>query len=122
MFTLSVKDSFSAAHRLEQQGGKCEDLHGHNFGVEVLVCGEKLDANGMIIDFGVLKGYLREVLSVLDHNYLNENPFFLAHASSSEYIAMYVFGEMKKRIKESGVSLRDVKVWESENACATYGI
>lgn len=121
MFTLYVKDSFSAAHRLENYGGKCEELHGHNFLVEVFFEGERLDECGMLVDFKVLKGYLKNVLDKLDHKYINEIPFFHERASSSEFIAMYIFHELKMLIKEGMISLKEVRVWESENVYAAYG-
>ncbi len=121
MFTLCVKDSFSAAHRLENYGGKCEELHGHNFLVEVFFEGERLDECGMLVDFKVLKGYLKNVLDKLDHKYINEIPFFHERASSSEFIAMYIFHELKMLIKEGMISLKEVRVWESENAYVAYG-
>ncbi len=43
MFTLCVKDSFAAAHRLVGYKGKCEELHGHNFAVEVFLSGHRLE-------------------------------------------------------------------------------
>jgi len=121
MFTLCVKDSFSAAHRLENYGGECEELHGHNFLVEVFFEGERLDECGMLVDFKVLKGYLKNVLDKLDHKYINEIPFFHERASSSEFIAMYIFHELKMLIKEGMISLKEVRVWESENVYAAYG-
>jgi len=120
MFTLFIKDSFSAAHRLEEYQGKCETLHGHNFMVEVSVAGETLNTTGMLIDFTILKEHLREVLKTLDHSYINEIPFFRERAASSEYIAMYIFQLLRTRINERSVILQEVKVWESESACASY--
>jgi 6-pyruvoyltetrahydropterin/6-carboxytetrahydropterin synthase len=120
MFTLLVRDSFSAAHRLENYKGKCEALHGHNYSVEALFRGEKLNAEGMLVDFKVLKGYVKTVLESLDHRYINEMPFFCTQASSSEYVAMYVFREIKRLIREEGLSLKEVRIWESENSCVAY--
>ncbi len=120
MFTLSVKNSFAAAHRLEEYQGKCEELHGHNFQVEVFCQGERLGPEGMLIDFKVLKGHLGAVLEMLDHKYLNEIPFFRERASSSEYIAMFVFGELKAPLQAEGVELKEVRVWESDRAWAAY--
>jgi len=120
MFTLSIKDTFSAAHRLEDYNGKCEELHGHNFSVEASFAGETPGKDGMLIDFKVLKAYLKNVLDTLDHKYINEILFFQEHASSSEYISLYIFNELKKLVKEEGVSLKAVRVWESENAFVTY--
>jgi len=120
MFTISVRDSFSAAHRLEHVQGKCETLHGHNFIVEVSVVGDKLNNDGIIVDFQILKKYLREVLDSLDHSYINDKSFFKERAGSSEYIAMYIFHELKSQIKEQTFSLLEVKVWESEKSWASY--
>lgn len=120
MFTLCVKDSFAAAHRLVGYKGKCEELHGHNFTVEVCVAGDELQDDGMLIDFTVLKSRLHEVLDVLDHKYINDIPFFSEHASSAEYIAMYVFSELEKRAGGGRVSVKKVTVWESDRASASY--
>ena len=120
MFTLCVKDSFAAAHRLVGYKGKCEELHGHNFTVEVCVAGEKLQDDGMLIDFSVLKGHLHEILDGLDHKYINDIPFFSEHASSAEYIAMYIFSEMEKHISSDRVRMKNVRVWESDRAYASY--
>ncbi len=55
MFTLCVKDSFAAAHRLVGYKGKCEELHGHNFAVEIYLSGESLGNDGMLVDFKTIK-------------------------------------------------------------------
>jgi len=120
MFTLCVKDSFSAAHRLEDYHGKCEELHGHNFMVEALFDGEQLGMSGMVIDFKILKNYLKDILKNLDHSYINDIDFFKQRASSSEYIAMYIYDELKKMIDNGPVRLTEIKVWESEKAWASY--
>ena len=120
MFTLCIKDSFAAAHRLIGYQGKCEELHGHNFFVEAFFSREKLGDNGLLVDFKILKDYLKDVLDSLDHKYLNEIPFFTERASSAEYIAMYIFGEIEECIREKGVRLKEIKVWESDKASAAY--
>jgi 6-pyruvoyltetrahydropterin/6-carboxytetrahydropterin synthase len=121
MFTLSVKDSFAAAHRLIGYEGKCEDLHGHNFVVEAFFSGEKLGDDGLLIDFKILKDFLKDVLDKLDHKYLNEIPFFIERASSAEYIALYIFGEVEKQMKGKAAVLKEIRVWESDKAYAAYG-
>ena len=120
MFTLCVKDSFAAAHRLIGYKGKCEELHGHNFTVEVFFSGDQLGDDGMLIDFQIIKGHLKGVLENLDHKYINDISFFTERASSAEYSAMYIFDEIEKRLIEQRVSVREVRVWESERAFASY--
>ncbi|HAR95400.1 MAG TPA: 6-carboxytetrahydropterin synthase QueD [Deltaproteobacteria bacterium] len=120
MFSLAVRDSFAAAHRLESYKGKCEALHGHNFTVEAIFEGERLDGDGMLVDFATLKGYLKEVLSELDHSYLNEIPFFRERTSSSEYIAIFIYQRIAELFHEQNASLAEVRVWESANSYAAY--
>lgn len=120
MFTLCVKDTFSAAHRIEDYDGKCEELHGHNFLVEVLFTGDSVGRGGMLVDFTILKNYLKNILDTLDHKYINKIPFFRERASSSEYLAVYIFNELKKLIKEKEVTMKEVRVWESEKTYAAY--
>jgi 6-pyruvoyltetrahydropterin/6-carboxytetrahydropterin synthase len=120
MFTLCVKDGFAAAHRLEAYHGKCENLHGHNFTVEAFFEGRQLDKEGMLVDFAVLKKHVKEALSDLDHKYINEIPFFHERASSSEYIALYLFEHLRSLLTEKSVSVKEVRVWESEKVYAAY--
>ena len=62
MYEVTIKKSFSAAHLLKEIGGKCEELHGHNFLVEVSVAAESLNEEGLLIDFRVVKRWTDEVL------------------------------------------------------------
>ena len=118
-YALTVKSSFSAAHRLPEYEGNCEKLHGHNWQVEVTVESDRIDTRGMALDFRVMKAALAEVLSRLDHKYLNEVPPFDGENPSSENIARYLFGEMEANIPPPA-RLSRVTVWESEDAWAEY--
>ena len=112
MHTVSVRSSFSAAHNLRDYKGKCENVHGHNWIVEAAVASRKLDKQGMVIDFAVLKKTLKEALEELDHCDLNGLPYFKKVNPSSENIAKFIYDKLK--IASS------VKVWETENSCAEY--
>jgi 6-pyruvoyltetrahydropterin/6-carboxytetrahydropterin synthase len=120
MFTLYVKDTFSAAHNIEDYNGKCEALHGHNFLVEALFTGEHLGRGGMLVDFKILKNHLKQILEALDHRYINEIPFFMERSGSSEYLSMYIFNELKAMLQEEEITLKEVRVWESEKTYAAY--
>ena len=54
MFELKVKTHFAGAHQLTMVGQKCENLHGHNWKIEVIVAGETLDKGGVLMDFGII--------------------------------------------------------------------
>jgi 6-pyruvoyltetrahydropterin/6-carboxytetrahydropterin synthase len=121
MFTLFVRETFAAAHRLELYHGKCEELHGHNFKVEALIEGERIGREGMLLDFAILKARLRQILADLDHRYINEIPFFKERASTSEHLAIYVHDRLKEMLAGEDVAVKEVRVWESDNAYAAYG-
>lgn len=120
MFELTIRSHFAAAHQLAMVAKKCETLHGHNWKVEVCVRGDRLNQAGVVIDFGILKGHLKEVMRRLDHQFLNELPYFERVAPSSENIAVYVANELQEKIQPSGVTVTRVTTWESDDAGATY--
>ena len=120
MFTLCIRESFAAAHRIEMYHGKCEDLHGHNFRVEALFEGGQVGADGMVVDFALLKSFLRTIVADLDHKYINDIPFFKERASSSEWLAVYFYGRLKEQLEGKAVTVKEVRVWESDNAYAAY--
>lgn len=120
MYEVTIIKSFSAAHLLAEIGGKCEELHGHNFKVEVTVGAMELNEEGILIDFRLVKKWLGEILGRMDHQHLNDLPFFTGINPSSENIARYVYREMQKQAKDSEVKVLRVKVWESESAAVTY--
>jgi 6-pyruvoyltetrahydropterin/6-carboxytetrahydropterin synthase len=120
MYEVTIKKTFSAAHRIRDIGGKCETLHGHNFLVEVSISAESLNDDGLLVDFRVLKHWTEEVLEQLDHKFLNELDYFRKKNPSSEQIARYLFDRIDERARQKEVHVSRVTVWESENSCATY--
>jgi len=122
MYEVTIKKSFSAAHVLKQIGGKCEDLHGHNFLVEVTVAGDALNGEDLLIDFRDLKKWINEILDHLDHKYLNEIEAFKDINPSSERVAKFVYDRLTEKIQTLNLSfmVSGVTVWESDNARVTY--
>jgi len=121
MFRLAVVDYFASAHQLRGYNGQCERLHGHNWRVEVVVEGKELNEQGLLLDFKVIKGALSSILQGLDHSFLNELPYFQEKNPTSENLAFFIFKEMEKALKAyPGVRVKEVTVWESERARATY--
>ena len=120
MFELKIVSHFAAAHQLAMVAKKCENLHGHNWKVEVCVKGDRLNNAGVLVDFGILKGYVKEIMGRLDHKFLNELPDFNTVAPSSENLAFYIANSLQEMIKEPEMVVSRVTTWESEDACATY--
>jgi 6-pyruvoyltetrahydropterin/6-carboxytetrahydropterin synthase len=120
MYELKVVTKFAAAHQLTMVGEKCENLHGHNWKVEVYVTGEQTDEAGVLMDFGIIKKHVREIMAMLDHKYLNEIDYFQQNQPSSENIAYFVATQLQKRIDNPAAAVSKVTAWESDNAGATY--
>ncbi len=121
MFELKVISHFAAAHQLKMVADKCENLHGHNWKIEVCVAGDKLNRAGVLMDFGDVKLHVRDIMATLDHKFLNETVFFNEKTPpSSENIAIYIAETLQSKIKDPGIQITRVTAWESENASATY--
>ncbi|MCI7478020.1 MAG: 6-carboxytetrahydropterin synthase QueD [Selenomonadales bacterium] len=121
MFEIKVSAEFEAAHRVAGYPGKCDRLHGHSWVVEASVIGSKLDNLGMLVDFKLVKGRLRELLETLDHRMLNELPAFENINPTAENIAQYVYNEMKKaEFFNDNAKLKYIQVWESPKSSVIY--
>lgn len=120
MYELKVITRFAAAHRLTMVGAKCENMHGHNWKIEVVLRGDRLNAAGVLMDFGDIKAILREIIGRLDHQFLNELPIFEGRQPSSERIAAFVAEQLQHELDASIACVSRVSAWESDDACATY--
>lgn len=120
MYELTVKATFSAAHSLRDYEGPCSRLHGHNWVVEVAVCGEILQPNGILIDFGEVKQATYDVIAPLDHSNLNEVPPFDRSNPTSENLARWIYEQVGKRVNTGGLRVSRVNIREAETCCASY--
>lgn len=70
MYYVQKRMEISGAHRLDlPYESKCENLHGHNWIVDVYCKSDKLTKYGMIVDFTEIK---KAVHDYLDHKYIND--------------------------------------------------
>ncbi len=122
MYQVRVETDFAAAHFLSHYHGKCERLHGHNYRVRLWAKGKELDAGGMLIDFSLIKGVLRDVCGTLDHQNLNDIALFSGDPSA-ERIARYIFDEAASLLAARGgqaALLWAVEVYETPTSMARY--
>ncbi len=131
MYQVRVEADFAAAHFLKDYHGKCENLHGHNYQVFAHAKGTELDEGGMLLDFGQLKGALRDVCRKIDHTNLNDlsenGVSVFADNPSAERIARWIFTEVQKKLREScGDRYADmlfaVDVFETPTSRARYSV
>jgi len=121
IWRLTVTEGFCASHCLRGYEGPCENLHGHNFGVEAVVEGERLDPKiEYLIDFKKLRGMVRDILGELDHRHLNDVPAFVVENPSSENLARYIYKKLEQALTGQPVRLVSVSVLEKPASRATY--
>jgi 6-pyruvoyltetrahydropterin/6-carboxytetrahydropterin synthase len=122
MFEVSVEQVFAAGHALRNYKGKCENIHGHNWRVQVVIEGEQLDGTGLLVDFIDVKELMGSVIARLDHQFLNEVAPFDVKNPSAENIAEYFYQQMSAGLEKTPVPvrIREVKIWETDIQSASY--
>lgn len=137
MYILKTEASFDSAHFLSGYSGKCSNLHGHRWKIEIEIESEKLveegQCRGMIVDFGDLKSDLKALADSFDHafiyekNSLKETTVEALKAESfrlievdfrptAENFSKYFYDVMQ----DKGYNVRILTVHETPNNCASY--
>ncbi len=119
-YEVRVHGAFSAAHQLKDYEGNCSRLHGHNWKVELLLRGKKLDKSGILCDFRILKKALHQVTDRMDHCFLNELPELKGLSPSAEVLSCLIAHELEAFLKLDQAFLYRVRVWENEVSFASY--
>lgn len=123
MFEILKSAEFSAAHSLRNYDGPCARNHGHNYKIEIVVTGHRLDDRRMIIDFVDMDKLLAPILKRVDHQNLNEIPPFDEINPTAEAIAAWFFTELKQPINTHTGGrghLSRIRLWETPDSCVTY--
>jgi 6-pyruvoyltetrahydropterin/6-carboxytetrahydropterin synthase len=128
---VSRRESFNAAHELRDPGksddenrrlfGKCANLHGHNYVLEVVVAGEIQDATGYVIDLKQLSDIIhRRVIEDVDHRNLNTDvPWLQGRIPTAESLALAFWERIRSELPD-GI-LRSVRLWETDKNWAEVG-
>ncbi len=122
-YEVMIERNFSSAHQLRGYKGKCENLHGHNYKIEIYVRGSELNNIGLLIDFGDVKSAADEVIKYLDHRNINElPPFDVELNSSAENLARFILEYVASRVDDDRVQVYKVRCFETPTGIATYQI
>src|ERR1041385_1749800 len=121
LFEVMIERNFSSAHQLRGYRGKCENLHGHNYRVEIYARGRELDKTGLLVDFVELKAAADEIVNYLDHRNINELPPFDEELNpSAENLARYILERVSARVGGERVEVYKVRCFETPTSVATY--
>jgi 6-pyruvoyltetrahydropterin/6-carboxytetrahydropterin synthase len=114
---LLIKEfEFDSAHFLPKYHGKCEALHGHTYKLVVKLDGVP-DAEGMIMDFTLLKKVVKEkVVDILDHACLND----IVPQPSAENLAVWVWEQLGDLLTKDNCRLFEVEIWETKTSGVVY--
>jgi 6-pyruvoyltetrahydropterin/6-carboxytetrahydropterin synthase len=122
-YEVMIERNFSSAHQLRGYKGKCENLHGHNYKIEIYVRGSELNNIGLLIDFGDIKVAADEVIKYLDHRNINELPPFDVELNpSAENLARFILEYVASRVDDDRVQVYKVRCFETPTGIATYQI
>jgi len=119
-FEVMIERNFSSAHQLRGYQGKCENLHGHNYRIEIYARGRELDNIGLLVDFVELKAAADDVVQYLDHQNINELSPFDKVQPSAENLAKYILERVGAKITDERVQIYKVRCFETPTSVATY--
>ena len=123
MFEVMIERNFSSAHQLRGYKGKCENLHGHNYKIEIYARGRELNDVGLLVDFVELKEAADEVVNFLDHRNINElEPFVEELNPSAENLARFILERVARRVGDDRVRIYKVRCFETPTNVATYTV
>jgi 6-pyruvoyltetrahydropterin/6-carboxytetrahydropterin synthase len=132
MVYITRKAKFSAAHRLNNPTldseenydiyDKCNNYwgHGHNYTIEVTICGIPNPKTGYLIDLKQLKRIIEEnLISKVDHKHLNHDVDFLKGVITTlENMAAIFWKQIEDKLPSG--KLFKIKMWETENNSVEY--
>ena len=116
MITITKIFKFEASHSLPLHAGKCKNLHGHSYRLEVTIGSNQLNEKGMVMDFGILTEIVNlKIINKLDHQHLNQ--FY--ECPTAENMISDFMSEMNKSLP-SYVFLVSLRLWETETCHADW--
>ena len=137
--TIMKQIRFCAGHRLLNHGGKCENLHGHNYLAQIFVSGRETDTVGRLVDFSLIKGLFKSwiddhwdhsmilwerdeqavaAVQMVQPHRLHLLPYNPTAENMARYLIETVAPRLISQIPEYAISVSKVKIWETETSCA----
>jgi 6-pyruvoyltetrahydropterin/6-carboxytetrahydropterin synthase len=118
MFEIGVIAQFEAAHRLVGDFGPATRLHGHTYRLEVIVRGERLTAEGVLYDIGLLRPAVDALATSLHYRDLGEVDGLAGVNTTAEAVATYCWQQLAPALRAHGLHSLLVRIWESPQVYA----
>ena len=131
MLYITRKEHFSSSHKLDNPEisreqnveifGKCNNLHGHNYYIEVTLAGTIESESNYVMDLKILKLIIHdEILSKVDHKFLNETEMFKNVIPTTENMVMKFWEVLEPKVKRDNVRLYSIRLYETEKNYVEY--
>lgn len=128
MFSLTVCDHIMIAHSFQgEEFGPAQRLHGATYAIEAEFRAPKLDPHQLLVDIGLAKTVLRQLLDTVDYSNLDDNPVLKGINTTTEYMAFHIFGLLAAachdgRLGDGGKAVTGLKIVlrEAPTAWAAY--
>jgi len=121
MYVVGVSDHIMVAHSLRGETfGPAQRLHGATYEVKVEVVAPELDADGIVIDIGLLRSVLRETLEPLEYRNLDDVPELSGQNTTTEFLCRWIHQSLGRRLGPRQDAQLRVTLVESPNAWAAY--
>ena len=118
MYELSIEQTFRATHAITI-AGEAEQTHEHDWKVKLVVQGDKLDEDGLLVDFHLIETQLAKVIEPFIGKDISDVEPFTNINPTAELIAQHIAEQISKLLP-SGVKIKCVSVTEAPNCVATY--
>ncbi len=137
MYTIKKIFKFEMAHWLTNSySQECQRVHGHSYKLEVHISREKLNDQGMVIDFKRLKEVVQPLVNKFDHMCIGQMPkegasvpfdtlkkmgvVLVDYNPTAENMVKYFYDQIKKSLFSFGIQGLKVSLWETETGCVSY--
>ncbi|OOF65775.1 6-carboxytetrahydropterin synthase QueD [Rodentibacter sp. Ppn85] len=139
MFKISKEFSFDMAHLLDNHDGKCQNLHGHTYKLQVEISKDLVnygEKKSMVMDFSDLKNTVKKaILDPMDHAFiydqtskreskiaallqeLNSKTFAVPFRTTAEEMARFIFNRLKYDEK---LAISAIRLWETPTSFCEY--
>lgn len=138
MFKIAKEFSFEMAHMIDGHDGKCQNLHGHSYKLQIVVAGDLIQSGAkkdMVMDYSDLKKIVKdEIITKLDHAFMFDatnaresklaktlqemqlKTYALNTRTTAEAIAKHIY----HTLKQVGLKVDKVKIWETGSSYCEY--
>ncbi len=121
MYTVKIRDHIMIAHSLPDPFfGPAQKMHGATYVVDAIFKSNYLDDHNVVIDIGRAHDVLKETLSPLKYQNLDEVPSMKGQITTTEYLAKYIHDELTKKLKDEFNGKLEIILGESHVAWASY--